>query len=109
MEVFLYMAFGFYQTFVTVDDQGKIIIGTYKDARNRKGWVSLGHLHPRQPEYELDDQGNVYRTLWGKKHILYTADQIRQAVELAKRKKERVPYILSLIFELNRRQNLEQK
>lgn len=103
------MAFGFYQTFVTVDDQGEIKIGTYKDARNRKGWVTLGHLSPSQPEYKLDDQGNVYRELYRKKHILFTADQIRQAVELAKRKKERVPYIYSLLFELNRRQNSGQE
>lgn len=94
------MAFSSYQMFVTVDDQGEIIIGTYEDARNRKGWVSLGHLQFRQPKYELDAQGNVYRTLWGKKRILYTADQVRKAVELAKRKKERVPYIRSLLLEL---------
>jgi|LFRM01.1.fsa_nt_gb hypothetical protein len=93
------LSFYYYQKFVTVDDKGKIIIGTYEDARNRKGWVSLGRLQRRQPEYELDEEGNIFRTLWGKKRILYTSDQIRQAVELAKRKKERVPHIRSLLAE----------
>ena len=79
------LSFYYYQKFVTVDDKGKIIIGTYEDARNRKGWVSLGRLQRRQPEYELDEEGNIFRTLWGKKRSLYTSDQIRQAVELAKR------------------------
>ena len=89
----------YYKTFVTVTEAGEIRLGKYRDARNRYGWVIVGALQWMQPEYELDEEGNIFRTLWGKKRILYTSDQIRQAVELAKRKKERVPHIRSLLAE----------
>lgn len=89
----------YYKTFVTVTEDGEIRLGKYRDARNRYGWVIVGALQWMQPEYELDEEGNIFRTLWGKKRILYTSDQIRQAVELAKRKKERVPHIRSLLAE----------
>lgn len=103
------MSFLYYQKFVTVDEKGKIIIGTYEDARNRKGWVSLGRLQWRQPEFEVDEDGNVYRMLWGKKRILYTAYQVRQAVERAKQKKKRVPHIESLLREIEREQEAQQQ
>lgn len=64
------------------------------------GWVIVGALQWMQPEYELDEEGNIFRTLWGKKRILYTSDQIRQAVDRAKRMKRRLAWLDTLLREI---------
>ncbi|MGI6332340.1 MAG: hypothetical protein ACOX1Y_11490 [Zhaonellaceae bacterium] len=90
----------YYKTFVTVTEDGEIRLGKYRDARNRYGWVIVGALQWMQPEYELDEEGNIFRTLWGKKRILYTSDQIRQAVDRAKRMKRRLAWLDTLLREI---------
>ncbi|CCQ92872.1 hypothetical protein CULT_1110010 [[Clostridium] ultunense Esp] len=87
----------YYQTFATVEENGKIRIGTYRDAMNRKGWISLGSLQANQNPYIEDEEGNVYRNLYGKNKLFYTATQIREAVEKAKKTNERVPFIMDLL------------
>ena len=60
-----------------------------------KGWISLGAC--RQIKIRISRRGGMYRNLYGKNKLFYTATQIREAVEKAKKTNERVPFIMDLL------------